>query len=157
MNLSRSRLVAVGVAALVLVGGVLLLTFPATESVEEETSGAHEVVGESGGEEALEAEVPGTTDYGAMLLKMVISVVIVCALAYVILRWGLRRVVGESSGSENMEVLGRLGIGPERAIMVVRVGSRYLVIGSGETEISILTELSEAEASAFVDTEVTEE
>lgn len=166
MNLPRHRLVAFGVAGLILLGGMLFFAFPATDTGEGGGEAASEAVDEANsdepgtsdasGEEGPEPAVPETADYGGMLLKMVLAVAVVCALAYAILRWGLRRVVGEQKGSEQMEVLARLGVGPDRAILVVRVGPRHLVIGSAETGISILTELSEEEARAFSDPQTPE-
>jgi flagellar biogenesis protein FliO len=55
-----------------------------------------------------------------------------------------------------MEILSRLGVGPNRSIMVVRVGPRFLVIGSTETGISLLSELSEEEARDFDVSQVTD-
>jgi flagellar protein FliO/FliZ len=139
MKLSKHRKIALILAGLVLLGGALLFAFPASQPVE-----------------TVQQTPVVQSDYGGMLLKMVISVGLVCLLAYAILKWGLGRLVGNTQADGEMEILSRLGVGPNRSIMVVRVGPRFLVIGSTETGISLLSELSEEEAHDFDVSEVTD-
>lgn len=140
MKLSKYQKIAFIFAALILLGGALLLTFPASEPASSSST-----------------PVGLQTNYGTMLLQMVIAVALVCLLAYAILKWGLQRMVGARDAAENMEVLSRMPIGPSRSIMVVRVGPRFLIVGSSETEISLLGELSEEEAFAHFDLQTTEQ
>lgn len=144
MNLSKHRKAALILAGLILLGGALLLAFPASAPTPAPA-------------EAVSQTPAVTSDYGSMLLKMIISVGLVCLLAYAILRWGLGRMVNTREGSEQMEVLGRLAVGPDRSIMVVRVGPRFLVIGNTETELSLLRELSEEDARDFLVAQLPEE
>jgi flagellar protein FliO/FliZ len=139
MNLSKHRKTALILAGLILLGGALLFVFPASQPVE-----------------TVQQAPVVQSDYGGMLLKMIISVGLVCLLAYAILKWGLGRLVGGQQVSGEMEILSRLGVGPNRSIMVVRVGPRFLVIGSTETGISLLSELSEEEARDFDVSQVTD-
>ncbi|QDG51659.1 flagellar biosynthetic protein FliO [Persicimonas caeni] len=144
MNISKHRKTAFILAGLILLGGALLLAFP----VSQPPAPAADVA----------AQTPAVhSDYGGMLLKMVISVGLVCLLAYAILRWGLGRLAGVQAGTERMEILDRLSVGPNRSIMVVRVASRFLVIGNTETGISLLSELSEEDACEFLVSQVSEE
>ena len=88
------------------------------------------------------AETPATADYGGMLLRMVLSLAVVCLLAYVALKWGLGRLYGDSQSDDQMEVISRLRLAPKREILITRVGPRYLIVGSTETELNILGELT---------------
>ncbi len=88
-------------------------------------------------------------DYGWMLVRMVLVLGAVCALAWVLLRWGLKRLApmqGDQQG--NLEVVDRLGVGSGRAILVVRAGEEYLLVGSSEAGLERLGRL---EADGFSD------
>jgi flagellar protein FliO/FliZ len=151
MNLQKHRWMALVAVAAILAGAFLIFSSPSTSQPTSE-------VAEATGPDASEPSAASpTSNYGAMLLKMIVSVALVCLLAYAILRWGLGRLVGNVQADEHMDVLGRLAVGPNRQILVVRVASRFLVVGSTETEISVLTELSEDEATAFLDPQPTED
>jgi flagellar biosynthetic protein FliO len=144
MNLTKHRKTALVLAALILLGGALLFAFPASQPIDavQQAPSAQPIPSTQ--------QVPTVeSDYGSMLLKMIISVALVCLLAYAILRWGLGRLVGATPANGEMEILSQLGLGPNRSIMVVRVGPRFLVIGSTETGISLLSELSSEEAADF--------
>lgn len=88
--------------------------------------------------------------YGGMLLQMLVALAVVCALAFVILKWGLKRLVAGGSAGARMQVLERLPIEPRRSVVVVRVGARTLVLGSSEAGVELLTELHGSEASEFI-------
>ena len=87
-------------------------------------------------------------DLGATLLRMVLVLAAVCLLAYGALRWGLKRFVApQRAGGGAMEVLARLPLEPRRALLVVRVGRRMLVLASSEAGISRVGELDPREAA----------
>ena len=90
----------------------------------------------------LEAPSERPESYGALLVKMALSVLVICALAYILLRFGLKRLLPRSSGEEAIEVLVRQPIEPKRALLVVRVASRHLLLASSEAGVSMLTELT---------------
>jgi flagellar biosynthetic protein FliO len=81
-------------------------------------------------------------EYGWILLRMIAVLGAVCALAYVSLRWGLKRYTNLQPGAKGqMEVVDRLGIGPRRSVMVIRTGGQYWLLGSSEVGLSMLGEL----------------
>lgn len=97
-----------------------------------------------------EPESPRPTGgYGGMLAQMLVALAVVCALAFVTLKWGLKRLVSGGRPGARMEVLDRLPIEPRRSVVVVRVGARTLVLGSSEAGVELLTELHGAEAADF--------
>lgn len=89
-------------------------------------------------------DVPGS--YGWVLFRMVIMLGIVCVLAYASLRWGLKKWVMPSAKEGPMEVLARLPLEPRRSLVLVRVGTRVLVVGNSETGMAPLANLSLEEA-----------
>ncbi len=81
-------------------------------------------------------------EYGWMMVRTLFVLGAVCALAYGLLRWGLRRFVPVGArGAGRMEVVDRLGVAPKQSILVVRVGSRHLLIGSSEAGLQNLGEI----------------
>ncbi len=86
--------------------------------------------------------------YGALLFQLVLVVIGVCALAYVILRFGLKRLIAPEGKGGPMEVVSRLPLEPRRSILLVRVGERHLIVGSSEAGLSTLGELDEWEPEA---------
>lgn len=84
------------------------------------------------------AELPS---YGAMLLKTVLALIIVIGLVWVLLRWGLARLLpGRGRGTE-MRVLDRLALDGRRQVVLVQAYGRYLLLGVGDGSTTLLTEL----------------
>jgi flagellar biogenesis protein FliO len=89
-------------------------------------------------------DAPVPAGYGAMLLRVVLALGGVCALAYLTLRFLGRRVQSGSGGL--MRVVARLPLEPRRTLYVVEAAGRYLLVGGGENGApALLTEL-DAEA-----------
>jgi len=92
-----------------------------------------------------------STGYGSLLLQMVISLGIVCLLAYLLLRYGLKRLLPDQNQKGQMEVLARLPLEPRRTLLVVKVGEKVLVLASSESGIQPVSELSAEEAAIFLE------
>jgi flagellar biosynthetic protein FliO len=69
-------------------------------------------------------------------------------------RWGLRRLGrhgGMGGDSELMQVLARSSVGPRMQLMLVRLGRRLVLVGSGPEGLTRLTEITDpAEVSSLV-------
>jgi len=148
MTISPQRKIALFLAALILVSGALLLILPTGSAPPGEVENSVEVASGDASQAAVASPDLGA-DYGMMLIKMIVALGLVCLLAYAILRWGVGRLAGARLGGEQMRVLGRLAIAPKRTILVVQVGPKFLVLGSSETEISLLSELSAENAQKY--------
>lgn len=149
MKISPQRKIALFLAALILLSGALLWLVPSTPPPKYEESAGEAQIFENPGE-STHTGTPGFgADYGMMLIKMIVAVALVCLLAYAILRWGVGRIAGARAGGEEMQILGRLPLAPNRTILVVQIGPRFLVLGNTETEISLLSELSEESAKKY--------
>lgn len=88
--------------------------------------------------------------YGALLFQLVIVVVGVCLLAYLILRFGVKRfLVPDGTDEGALEVVARLPVEPRRSVLVVRIGSQHLIVGSSENGLTTLGELPEEDLHYF--------
>ncbi|PID39085.1 MAG: hypothetical protein CSA65_07370 [Proteobacteria bacterium] len=86
--------------------------------------------------------------YGSALLRMLAALVVVCVLAYVLLRFGLRRLGGGLPRTSHVRVLERCPLGSGKALWVVRVGARCFLVGAAEQGLSLLAELTPEELAS---------
>lgn len=87
---------------------------------------------------------------GSMLLQMLVALGAVCLIAWAILKWGVSRLVGGTGDDDGpIEVVARKPVGPESAVLIVRVGPRILILGDGEDGMSRLGELDDDEFDQF--------
>ncbi len=78
-------------------------------------------------------------EFGWMILRMMAVLAGVCGLAYVMLRWGVRRFVpGDPTRSKRLEVVDRLGVAPKQSLLVVRAADQVWLIGSSEAGLQML-------------------
>ena len=78
--------------------------------------------------------------YGTYLLETLLTLVGVCAVAFVLLYGARKMGAGRASGS--LELLGRLPLDARRSIVLVKVGATVFVIGVGEGGMTKLGELA---------------
>jgi flagellar biosynthetic protein FliO len=96
-------------------------------------------------EVAAAEQVPG--GYGEFLLTSLLVLVAVCVLAWVVLKFGLRRLYpgAKTGGAGPIKVVARLPLEPRQTLYIVEVGGKTMLLGSGDRPVSLLTEL-DAEA-----------
>ena len=83
------------------------------------------------------------SSYGGYLIETFVTLVAVCALAYVVL-WSARRLgVGRARGP--IELFGYLPLDARRGIYLVKVGAQVLVVGVGEGGFTKLGEVPASE------------
>jgi flagellar biosynthetic protein FliO len=72
--------------------------------------------------------------YGWALVKLLVALFLVCALAYVAL-WLLRRRLraARGAGAASLRVVERLPLSSRQSLFLVELAGRYLVIGVGES------------------------
>ena len=81
--------------------------------------------------------------YAGYLVETFVTLVAVCALAFVVL-WGARRLgLGRPSGP--IELRGHLPLEARRSIYLVKVGEQVFVVGVGEGGFSKLGEMPASE------------
>lgn len=80
-------------------------------------------------------------DTGGLAALSLTSATVVLALWGAI--WVLRRLRGGAVSPRDCAVLRTLALGPRERLLVVRVGTRHLVLGVGSAAVSLLCELEE--------------
>jgi flagellar biosynthetic protein FliO len=88
-------------------------------------------------------ELPG---YGAFLIETLAILTVVCALAWLILRYGVKR--GGLRRTGPLAVIARLPLEPRRTLYVVEAPGKTLLIGVSEGSIATLAELDPAEVAS---------
>ena len=84
----------------------------------------------------------------AMLVKTFLVLGVVVALIYLVLNFGLRRLMGiplAGPGGGLVTVVERIPLDLKRSLFVVRAGGEYLLLGGGEANLSLITKLDAAE------------
>lgn len=97
------------------------------------------------------------TEIGA-LLGMLTAVVVILLLAWLFTRYLAGRAPGAMRFSRNrngnLRLLERMPMGREQYLAVVRAGETYLLLGVTGSQITLLRELSEQEASRWTEEEI---
>ncbi len=73
-----------------------------------------------------------------------ILVLLILYLAYFVSK-NIGRVPMINNSSSNMQVLDRIAIGQDRALLIVKVAENYFLMASSQNSISILKELNETD------------
>ncbi len=89
-----------------------------------------------------EATLPG--GYGAALVQTLLALGGVCVLAWVVLRWASRRGLGVGRG-QRIKVVERVPLDARRALFLVEVGGKMLLVATGDGAPTLLTELDPAD------------
>jgi len=89
-----------------------------------------------------------TMDFTWLFLKMLLALGIVTILAILFLKYIMPRtgLMSALQKGRYFTVMGRYQLEPRKALYLVEVGGRYLVIGSADHGIQLLAELTKAEA-----------
>jgi flagellar biosynthetic protein FliO len=85
-----------------------------------------------------EAAVGG--GYGEMLVGSLLVLGLVCLAAWVVVRFGVRRMWGPRGGGV-LDVIARVPLEPRRSLYVVDVGGKVLLVGTSEMGLNVLSEL----------------
>lgn len=85
-------------------------------------------------------DLPGL---GGSLAWSLVSLGLVCVVAYVVLRLLSRRLGSPRGGP--IRVLARCAVEPRRSLALVEVGGRCLLVGIGDGPMTLLAELSDGE------------
>ncbi len=85
---------------------------------------------------------PEVPSFGAMLIQTLVSLGLVCALAFVAIRFGLARwMQRRDEGPQHLEVVSSLPLGPRRTLYLVRAVDEVLVVGASEAGLQPLGKL----------------
>jgi len=87
-----------------------------------------------------ESELPS---YGVYLLQTLFALGAVCLIGYVVLRVAAKKLYGARRRGSSMAVLDHLPLDQRRSLYIVEVGQRKLLVGGGESGVTLLTELAD--------------
>jgi flagellar biosynthetic protein FliO len=93
-------------------------------------------------------QLPGL---GGSLAVSLVSLGVVCLIAYVSLRFLSRRGVGVGGGARGsgpIKILARYPLDPRRALYLVETAGRCFLVGVGDGPMTMLAELGTAEVAA---------
>ena len=77
--------------------------------------------------------------YGWALLQTFAALALVCAGAYVVLRYVVPRALPGARGS--VRVIGRVAVEPKRSLLLVEAAGRCFLVGSSEAGLHLIAEL----------------
>lgn len=116
-----------------------------------ETTGSHAAVlldDRFAADEGTEHEPYGAPGLGQTFFEMLLSLGVVCLLAYLLLGKllpRLLRVPAASASGRLLSVVDRLPIDPRRSLMVVKMGEQHFLVGSSEQGLTLLARLDPSE------------
>jgi len=131
------------------------LVFVNIDSVDAQDA-ASEAVASSGVEKQVVNEEPvmPSTNILPAVIRMVSALAVVVVLVYMGL-YVLKRMMGRrygASGDGALEILQTTYVGQHKAVSLVRVGERSVLLGVTDNQISALTELDADETAAVCET-----
>ena len=85
------------------------------------------------------------------VLGLLAVILLVLVLAWLFTRWAGRGMGGGlfALRSGQLQVLDRAALGRDQALLVVKAGQRYLLLGSTPAGVTLLAELSQEEGEAW--------
>ena len=90
--------------------------------------------------------ITNTTCNFLQFIAILIMFVLVIVAAYFVSRWV--GTIGQNHyGERNIKVIEGCRVGPNKMVQIVKVGSKYFVLGVGKDEISYLGEVEEEDLS----------
>jgi flagellar protein FliO/FliZ len=90
-------------------------------------------------------DLPGL---GSSFALSLVSLAVVCVVAYVVLRWLSRRGVGRSEGP--VRVVARCSLEPRRAVYLLQVAGRCFLVGVGDGPMALLAEIDPAAVASEI-------
>ena len=86
-------------------------------------------------------------DFTWLFIQMLATLAVVCIVAVLILRFVLPKLSWARKWQKtgNFELVDRFGLDYKRALYLVRVGKKHLVLGGTDQNLSLLTEISHEE------------
>ena len=89
--------------------------------------------------------------YGLFLLQTLLILTAVCVLAWLVLRFGVKRLYASTSATGPLRVVARLPLEPRRTVYIVEAAGKTLLVGASEAgPLTVLAELDERAVAAAV-------
>ena len=91
---------------------------------------------------------PAAGGYGELALTTLLVLVVVCVVVMVAARYAGRWLGGRASGDGLVKVRARVPLEPRRALYLIEVGGRTLLVGSSEGGVTLVSEVDPGEVVA---------
>lgn len=91
-------------------------------------------------------ETEHVSAYASYLIETFVTLLAVCAIAFVVLYGARRMGMGRSSGA--IDLVGRLPLDGRRSIVLVRVGAHVFVVGVADSGFTKLGEIASSDVPA---------
>ncbi len=85
-----------------------------------------------------------------MMGWLFVILALVLGLLYLLKRFGHKAGLS-MAGGHDLKILGQLGLGPKRSLVVVRFLNKILVLGVTDTQINLVTEMTADDTTTFED------
>jgi len=90
--------------------------------------------------------------YGSLLLQTILALILVCVLAYVLLRYGLKWLIPKAKGQiQAMKIIDRLPLEGRRAVYLVEIGEKILILAATDSTINKVGELNSADLAKIAE------
>lgn len=98
----------------------------------------------------MEPATPSTAvDFTWLFIKMLLVLAIVSIVALLILKYAVPRFGKSFQKGRYFSVLARYTLEPRKSLYLIHIGKRYLVIGSSDHAINLITEVSKEEVEQW--------
>ena len=77
------------------------------------------------------------------IIRIIITLPLVAALAYFLIRYGLSRKSIIPGGKRRMRLIEQVPLGPKTSLSMVEVGGRYILIGHSENGFTVIKEMED--------------
>ena len=83
------------------------------------------------------------TDLISAVIRIIITLPLIAALAYFLIKYGLSRKSLMAGGKRRMRLIEQIPLGPKTSLSMVEVGGRYILIGHSENGFYVIKEMEE--------------
>ena len=77
--------------------------------------------------------------------QMILSLIVVCGIVYLTFRVVIPRISGYQFSDSIIKIVEKIPIDAKKSLCVIKVGGRWMLIGTSENNISLISELNEPE------------
>jgi flagellar biogenesis protein FliO len=85
-------------------------------------------------------------DFSWLFIKVVLAMVVVCLAAFAVIKYLLPRASFVKRARESkIEIIERFGLEPKKNLYILKVATKVILVGTTETSMSRLLELSEGD------------
>ncbi len=80
-----------------------------------------------------------------MIFQTVIALVVVCGLIYFSLRVVMPKIAEMHTANSAIRVVEKIPIDARKSLLVIEVGGRWMLLGTSENNVNLISELAEKE------------